>query len=366
LRKRADLFLGFEEKLFIMKAPVLIKYGRINYQEVDLPKTNDNSALVKVAYASICGSDEHVFCGDFHPRTRLPLVQGHEFAGTIVNIGKNVKNFRIGDRVAVDPIMWCGKCAACEKGHYQACKSLKLLGIDENGGFSEYVAARDFMLHKVPDNVSDRHASLVEVFSIGFHACNRSAIQKGDSAAIFGTGKIGQAILQAVMTRTDGDILTVDIVDKRLEIAEQVNPKVKAINSKKQNPVKAIMDNTGGRGVDIAFEVVGHAKPIQDQPHPLRQCIQSIRQGGTVCVLGLSDNPAPLVMRELIFKEAKIVASRVTAGEFEEAIDQLSQGKLKPDPLITGELPASRIQQGFEQLSAAPEKDLKILIKPGV
>ena len=148
-----------------------------------------------------CGSDQHVWNGDFHPRTTLPFVQGHEFAGAIVEIGKNVNGFKVGERVAVDPIFWCGKCAACLKGHFPACASLKLLGIDVNGGFAEFVAASEHMLFKVPESISDQNAALIEVFSIGFHACNRSGIANGDTAVIFGAGKIGQVILQAAMNR---------------------------------------------------------------------------------------------------------------------------------------------------------------------
>ena len=124
-----------------MKAAVLVSYGRIEWQEVPDPSPAPSGVVVKTGFASICGSDEHVFRGDFHPRTKLPFIQGHEFAGTITARGKKVKKFKIGDRVAVDPIFWCGKCAACEKGHHPACVSLKLLGIDVNGGFGEYVAA---------------------------------------------------------------------------------------------------------------------------------------------------------------------------------------------------------------------------------
>ena len=345
---------------------MLAAYGKIVWRSVPLPRPGPDQALIKVAYASICGSDEHVFRGEFHPRTRLPLIQGHEFAGTIIRVGKNVKKFRAGDRVAVDPIFWCGKCIACQKGHHQACKSLKLLGIDAHGGFGEYVAAGAMMLYKIPKRVPDRHAALVELFSIGLHACNRAGLRRGDTAAVFGAGKIGQAVLQAAANRTRGALFAVDVLEQRLEIARKVNPEVKAIHAKKEDPVKRILALTGGRGVDAAFEAAGHAQTIRGRAHPVRQCVQALRPGGTVCVLGLSDAPAPLVMKELIFKEAKIVASRVTAGEFGEAVSLLSRKKLKPGPLITGEWPASGLGKAFEMLKRRPGKHLKILIKPGV
>jgi len=349
-----------------MKAPVLTKYRRIVWQDIPDPFPTPTGVVVKVNYASICGSDEHVFRGDFHPRTKLPFVQGHEFAGIIVAKGKRVKKAKIGERVAVDPIFWCGKCAACEKGHHQACATLKLLGIDVNGGFAEFVAAEEFMLYPVPDSVSEKDAALVEVLSIGLHACNRSGIQKGDTAAIFGAGKIGQVILQAAMNRTKKDLFIIDTLDSRLSIAKNVLSRVHVINAAKENPVEKILELSKGRGVDIAFEAVGHAHPIPGQFLPVRQCIQAIRQGGSVCVLGLSDKPVPLVMKELIWKEAKLLTSRVTAGEFSEALRLMAFKKLFPNKLVTDEMPASKTQRAFELLEKEPEKHLKILIKPGI
>jgi threonine dehydrogenase-like Zn-dependent dehydrogenase len=349
-----------------MKAPVLTSYGHIEWQERPLPKLNKTSVLIKIGYAGICGSDEHVFRGDFHPRTRLPFIQGHEFAGTIIDIGKNVKKVKKGDRVAVDPIFWCGKCAACEKGHFPACATLKLLGIDVDGGFGEYVVAGEFMLHKVPASISDRDAALVEVFSIGFHACNRSGIRQDDTAAIYGAGKIGQVILQAAMNRTRGRLFIVDVLEERLSLAKRACTRVETVNAAKEDPVEKIRALTRGRGVDIAFEAVGHAKALEGRNLPVRQCVLTIRQGGTVCVLGLSDEPVPLVMKELIWKEAKLVTSRVTHGEFKETIKMMRFGKINPSILVTDEYPASQAQKAFELLKNEPEKHMKILLKPGL
>ncbi|MBT4485823.1 MAG: alcohol dehydrogenase catalytic domain-containing protein, partial [Candidatus Latescibacteria bacterium] len=103
-----------------MKAAVLTEYKKIQWQDIPEPEIGDSEVLVKVSFASICGTDQHIFNGEFHPRTKLPLVPGHEFVGTIAEIGNNVTGFNPGDRVAVDPIIWCGKCPACEIGHYPA------------------------------------------------------------------------------------------------------------------------------------------------------------------------------------------------------------------------------------------------------
>ena len=319
--------------------------------------------LVKVEYAGICGSDMHVYHGDFGSRIRLPLVPGHEFSGTVVRAGPGVEQSRIGDRVVVDPILWCGKCAACQIQHYPACVSLRLIGIDMHGGFGEYVAVPENNLYKFTENLSFRHAALAEIYSIGFHACNRAGLGKEDTVAIWGMGRVGQSILQAARTITGNPIYCIDVLEPRLRIAKQNGSGIVTLNASRQDPVASIRERTGGRGVDVAFEAVGHAIPVMNRPNPVRGCVQSIRGAGTVCVLGLGDEPSYVLMKELIWKEGRIVASRVSHGEFSTALHTLEKGTLKPELLISAEFPASEAQEAFVLLEEKPEKYLKILLK---
>jgi len=123
-----------------MKAAVINHYNSVDWQEVQNPETGRSDVLIKVTYATICGTDQHIFRGEFHPRTRLPLIPGHEFAGHVEMTGKEARKFKPGDKVVVDPIIWCGTCDACKAGHYPACNTLKLIGIDLDGGFAEYIS----------------------------------------------------------------------------------------------------------------------------------------------------------------------------------------------------------------------------------
>lgn len=346
-----------------MHAAVLSEYRTFDWQEIPVPSIGSNQVLVKVEYAGICGSDLHIYGGEFHPRTHTPMVPGHEFAGVIVNVGGAVSRYRAGDRVAVDPIIPCGSCVACELKHYPACTSLKLLGVDMDGGFAEYVAVDEHMLYKLDDSISLRHGALIEVLSIGFHASNRAGVKEGDRIAIWGAGRVGQCILQAARTRTDNTVFMIDILDNRLKIAGDHYDNVVTINSQKQDPIAVIKEHSNGRGVDIAFEAVGHAHAVAGRPHPVRGCVQAIRGAGVVCVLGLSDEPAPLIMKELIWREARIVASRVSHGEFSETIDHMAQGHLQPDILVSAEMPASAAQTAFENLEREPQNYLKVLLK---
>ena len=345
-----------------MKAAVLTEYNKVEWKEVPSPVCRPDEVLIRVSFGCICGSDQHIHKGEFHPRTRTPMIMGHEFAGVVHEVGAEVEGFAVGEKVAPDPIIWCGKCPACLRGHYPACTSLKLIGIDMDGGFAQFIALPPSMLYKVPDSIPHEHAALVEVLSIGFHAKNRAAVAAGDVIAIWGSGKVGLCILEAVRTVTDQTVFMVDILDERLAVGPAHYDRVIPVNAAKEDPVERIMRETGGKGVDIAFEAVGHAEELEKRVNPVWSCVRSIRGGGTVCVLGLGNEPSPLVFKELIWKEGHIVTSRVSHGEFAEAIANLEQGKLRPDALITGTLPASRTQEGFERLDADPANNLKILL----
>lgn len=345
-----------------MKAAVLETYSKFIWKDVPTPKVKPGEVLVHIKFASICGTDMHIFPGDFHPRTQVPFIPGHEFGGIVAEIGDGVTGFTVGDKVTVDPIIWCGECPACQRKHYPACTKLKLLGVDLDGGFAQFISVQPHMLFKAASNTPDEHVALVEIYGIGFHANRRAETKAGDVLAIWGAGRVGQVILQAARTKTKGTIFIVDPLESRLEIAVKNNENVIAINPEKENPVEAIKRYTDGKGVDIAFEAVGHAHEIEGVFTPVRSCIQSLRGGGKVCVLGLGDDPSPVVFKELIWKEGRIITSRVSDGEFAEVIEHLNAGNLKPDALISKVMHGSEIQKAFELLNNSPEKYLKVLL----
>jgi len=345
-----------------MKAAVLTEYNKIEWKEVKKPQCMKGEILIQVRYGSICGTDQHIHKGEFHPRTKTPMILGHEFGGIVAEVGDGVSGWEVGEKVAPDPIIWCGKCTACKKGHYPACTNLKLIGIDSDGGFGQFISLPPSMLYKVPDIIPDEHVALIEVLSIGCHAKNRADVKKGDNIVIWGSGKVGLCILEAVRTVTDNTVFMVDVLESRLAIGPKYYDNVISINAEEENPVDRIKLETGGNGVDVAFEAVGHANEIKGVVNPVRGCIQSVSGGGKVCVLGLGNEPSPIVFKELIWKEATIISSRVSHGEFSETIEHLSNGRLKPEALISQILPGSQTQKGFEILEQDQAGNIKILL----
>jgi threonine dehydrogenase-like Zn-dependent dehydrogenase len=346
-----------------MKAALLNEYKQFQWIDREIGDPEAGEVQVKVSFASICGTDMHIFNGDFHPRTPVPFIPGHEVAGTIKKTGTDVSGYAIGDKVAIDPLIWCGECQACKANHYPACTSLQLIGIDLDGGFCEYINVNHNMLYKAPDQVPEEHLALTEIYGIGFHACNRARVRPGDSLAIWGAGRVGQVILQAARTITDAPIYMVDLLDNRLRIAAEAYDDIIPMNALEEDPVIAIKEHTGGNGTDIAFEAVGHQHSPERTLNPVRGAIQSIRGGGRVCVLGLTDDPAPIVFKELIWKEASIIASRVSHGEYPIIINQLDKGALKPEALITTIMPGDQIQEAFQKVEKDPGNYLKILLQ---
>ncbi len=346
-----------------MKAAVLKEYRKFQLEEREIPEPEENQVQIEISYASICGTDMHIFNGDFHPRTPVPFIPGHEMTGHIVRTGAGVHSFRAGDPVAIDPILWCGQCPACKRGHYPACSSLKLLGIDMDGGFCQFINVDQGMLHKAPDSIPTEHLALIELYGIGFHACRRAGVKPGDILVIWGAGRVGQVILQAARTITDEPVFMVDVINKRLQISASAYENIIPLNALETDPVEAILQQTKGRGCDIAFEAVGHPGFPDRTVHPVRGAIRSIRGGGKVCVLGLSDEPVPVVFKELIWKEAKIITSRVSHGEYPLVIEKLEAKLLQPEILISEIFPGRDIQEAFECLEKEPEKYLKILLQ---
>jgi threonine dehydrogenase-like Zn-dependent dehydrogenase len=154
-----------------------------------------------------------------------------------------------------------------------------------------------------------------------------------------------------------------DILNERLSLASSAFPDIHTVNIRNTDPVEYVNELTNGNGVDIAFEAVGHEVNIEGRYNPVRTCINAIKGAGKICVLGLSDHPSEILMKELIWKEAKIIASRVSHGEFSKAIEALEKGLLNPEKMITGIFPLEDAQKGFDILDRDPASHLKILLK---
>ena len=340
-----------------MKAGILYNDRDIRLGDALDPRVKPDEVLVESGYAGICGTDLHIYRGEFHERVKFPAIQGHEFGGVIQEVGKDVKGFKAGDRVVVDPIISCHSCPACLSGHINACRTLKLLGVDLDGGFGQYVAAPVSHLYRLPDSVP-----MVEMFGLGHHVLQRGQVQPGETVVILGAGKLGLAVLDVLChSASPAMAIVADLQPFRLETARQLGAAY-TINIAEQDPVERVMDITQGVGVDCVIECVGHYHEVEGREAPLAQAVKMIRTAGRIVTAGLGEQLSAVHFKTLVIKEAQIIASRVTLGEFPRAIRLMEKGLLHADVLITDQMPLKDITTAFEKVDGEDPTTIKIVL----
>ena len=327
------------------------------------PRIGEDQVLLRSGYAGICGTDIHVYRGEFKGRVAYPAILGHEFGGVIEAIGRAVKDFKVGDRVVVDPIMSCYRCPACLSGHINACRFLKLLGIDIDGGFGELVAVPSDRLFRLPDSIPGAHVPMLELYAVGHHILRRGRVDVGETVAILGAGRLGLSILDVLCHSAAGcRVFVTDRHRFRLDLAARLGAD-EVIDISEANPVDAILEKTQGIGVDCVIEAVGHYHCFAGQEPPLGQAARIVRNGGRIVTAGLGEQLTPVHFKTLVLKEAELIASRVTQGEFPRAIRLMSKGLLHPELLISRERPISQAAEAFAELDQEPPDTIKVVLK---
>jgi len=345
-----------------MKAGILYNDRDIRLGEAPEPRIKPDEVLVESSHAGICGTDVHVYRGEFHSRVKFPAIQGHEFGGIIREVGKDVQGFRVGDRVVVDPIISCHSCPACLTGRINACRTLKLLGIDLDGGFGQYVAVPVSHALHLPDSVPMKYAPMVEMYGLGHHVLQRGQVQPGETVAILGAGKLGLSVLDVLChSASPATTIVTDLQPFRLETARKLGADY-TIDIAQEDPVARVIEITQGVGVDCAIECVGHYHLSDGQEAPLAQAVKMIRSAGRIVTAGLGEQLSAVHFKTLVLKEAQIIASRVTLGEFPRAIRLLSKGLVHPELLVTDQMPLRDVTAAFAKVDRDDPDTIKVVL----
>lgn len=342
-----------------MKALLYTAPYTLEYTDWPEPQVGDDDILVRVKACGICGSDVAGHTGRTGRRLP-PLIMGHEAAGVVERMGRNVTGFAPGDRICFDSTVYCNQCAACKKGQYNRCVKRQVLGVSvpefkRHGAFAEFVAVPHWICAKLPEGMSFVQACLLEPASIGTHAANRPPISRGDTAAVLGAGTIGLFILQAARLR-GAKVIACDINDFRLDLAKNVGADA-CINSAKANLNDAIRKRTDGRGTDVTFEAVGFGETF-------RQAISITKTGGAIVAVGNLQKETEFNLQELVSRELAFIGSYASAGEFRTCIDLIASGKINVGPLISEVLPLGEGPAAFKRLLEGKENLLKIVLEP--
>jgi L-gulonate 5-dehydrogenase len=346
-----------------MKAAQTVGALKIDYREIEDPTPGPGQVIVAPAFVGICGSDIHAYRGEFGGRVTFPRTQGHEFSARVVELGPGVEKLKAGDRVCIDPIISCHDCPACHKGQYNACRSLKLRGIDLDGGLAGLAVADQGQCFRLPECIDDRDGALVELYSIGMHSTTVSQVDPGDKVVVIGAGRVGMAVLQNILLTAADRVAVVDVSDHKLGLASKVGAEL-TINAKQTDAVEAIREWTAGDGADLVIEAVGEAElDVAGGLAPVAQAVQMIRNGGRVTLLGQGPHSYGAHWKTLVWKEAVIRTSRVSKGEFPRVIAAMAAGRFDTSVMVSAEFPLAETAAAFELVNKEPPDVLKVMVK---
>lgn len=336
-----------------MKAIIVKEPGSIGLSEKEMPEAiKENEVLVRVRAAGFCGSDIHIFHGS-NPFATYPRVIGHEFAGEIEEIGKDVTTVAVGDRIVVDPVSSCGTCYACRNNRQNVCSSLKVKGVHEDGGMQEYLVIPASAAHKAPSSLSFEDAALIEPFTIAAQSTSRGRVQKDDTVCVMGAGPIGLAIL-TVCKMKGAKVLITDINESRLEMAKSFGADV-VLNPSKDSLESALESFTNGEGFNVVIDAVCI-------PSTFEQAVQVASAAGRVVSLGFTDIPSQIAQLHITKKELDIVGSRLHANKFPEVIGWVEEGLLKPGILRTHSFTADKVKEAVALIESAPDGLCKAVV----
>jgi len=336
-----------------MKAAVYEGSHEIHVKDVPEPSVGPTDVLVRPRYVGICGTDLSAWEYGMY---ESGLILGHEFSGDVVEVGKDVKAWRKGDRVVPNSLLPCGKCSFCRTQRYSICDDMQMIGISMNGGLAELVALPQDVLHRLPKGMDYKKGALVEPLSIVLHGFNRINFLSGGSVLVMGTGPIGVLAVYIARLRGASVVYASEVRSRRLEMARAAGAD-QVVNPMKESLPLRIESLTDGQGTDVVVECTG-------APGPTSESFQLVKRGGTVLVLGISEEPVEVDFMRSVLNELSIRFSYLGYAEFPEAIRLLAEGIIDPSSMITKVIPLDRIvEDGFEALAHPDNQDVKVLVK---
>lgn len=326
-----------------MKAAVFHGDGvGLKFEDIPVPEVGPNQILVKVAACGVCHTDLHYIEHGVPTFKKPPIVLGHEASGTVERIGSEVRSLSEGQQVLIPAVLTCGQCEACRRGRENICSAMTMMGNHFDGAYAEFVAVPAKDVVPLPDTVALEDASIIaDAISTPYHAVkNRARVRPGDTVVIFGCGGVGINAVQ-LASAAGGYVIAVDINDRKLEWAKSFGA-ADTINAAKVDRIdKEVKKRTGG-GADIAMEVIGNPKTIE-------QAFECVRVGGRLCVVGYTNEAISIVAGKIMFKELEIVGSLgCRPVDYPPLIRMVEQGKIDLKRLITHRFPLDQLQEAFD------------------
>jgi threonine dehydrogenase-like Zn-dependent dehydrogenase len=335
-----------------MKSVVIDEPRKVRIHEIAEPRLKDGDVLLEVQYIGLCGSDLSTYRG-LSPLVTFPRIPGHEISGIIISKGNSVPdNFKIGDKVTVNPYTSCGVCPACRAGRLNTCEFNETLGVQRDGALSSYFA--------IPYNkilrsnlLTAKEFALVEPLSVGYHATNRGQVTSIDTVLVIGCGMIGIGAIAASI-RKGATVIAIDPDDKKLELVKSFGVK-HVINANETDVLRRVMEITGGEGANVCIEAVG-------TPGTYVLAIDAVAFAGRVVYIGYAKKEVQFNTSLFVKKELTICGSRNVLDEFTPVIQMLEERTVPFEKLISEIFPLNETPLALQQWDTAPGNFIKILI----
>lgn len=350
-------------------------YGQhdVRVEDVDVPELGPDEVRIDVAAGGICGTDLHEYeagpifvpnPGEPNPLTGAepPVTLGHEFGGTVDDVGANVTTFSPGDPVAVNPAIACESCRYCNEGAYNLCVDLAFIGLSaQTGGFGSYATVPASNVHRMPDDVPVEWAALVEPLAVCLRAVRRANVRAGDSVAVFGAGPIGIGLIQCAAASGADRVFVSEPREARRTLAVDAGAD-EPIDPTETDAVAEIVEATDG-GADVCLEATGIQAGIDD-------AIQSTRPGGQVTIVSISETTHEIDMNSIVIPERNVNGTLAyqtgpIRTEFDQVVTLIATDRLDPSVFITDRIGLEEIvDDGFERLLDPESDQVKILVEP--
>jgi 2-desacetyl-2-hydroxyethyl bacteriochlorophyllide A dehydrogenase len=336
-----------------MKAVVLERPREAAIKDVPTPQPGPADVVVAVRACGICGTDVHIFEGEF-PASPFPLIPGHEMAGVVAGAGRDVTGLREGDRVAVDPSLFCGDCYFCKTNRGNLCERWGAIGDTTDGGFAEYVRVPARNAYRLPEAMSFAEGAFVEPLSCVAYALHRMPITLGDDVLIFGAGPMGLLLMQAIKHAGAASAAVVDLKTNRLEVARQLGADVTATPGAS---LDAVFGKTHPRGFDVVVDATGN-------PRVVEQAFAYIRRGGRLLIFGVAPAGASVKVEpfEIYNKDLTVYGSMAVNNTFYPALALLESGAVRVQPILTHTLPLAKYTDALALFRSG--ESLKIQLTP--
>ncbi len=336
-----------------MRAAILNEPLQLDVREYTLPKLKTNEIIIKVAVCGLCGTDFHIYRGESY--SKPPLIPGHEFVGEIVEKGAEAAGLKIGDKVAIDPNIYCGECYYCKNGKINFCSNLKALGVSLNGGFAEYTIVPSSQAYLLPDEFSLEAAAFAEPLSCCVRGMDRAEIKHGETVAIIGGGTIGLLMLQMAKISGASKIILIEPIEEKRKIAIKLGSDF-AFDPNSSNALKEIIELTSG-GPDVVIECVGNSSAVNIAAN-------LPKRGGRIIIFGLSPKKETvnINLQDFFLKELSIKGSLLNPFTFSRSVELLVGGKIN----TTGLNPVISSLENLDNILSQPRNSsiIKYHIKP--